>query len=260
MLATCRTSTVTISAATPGTRCLYKAVAIGHERCGLRDQLPLFINHPIAARRKELDYFASNGVWVKRPVSEAVRVRGNNPIIVKWVDTNKGDDLEPNIRSRLVAREIRRAGEEPIFAPTPPLGSLRTLLSLAATDIPGKKKCCRDSKPERRMQVTGFDISRAYLHAETDPSEPTYANLPAEDPDSSNGLCRLLKRHMYGTRKATDGWQQHYAKVMRDVGFKQGKASPCLFVHSEHNLMVSVHGDDFTVVGEKIEIDGFRSL
>jgi hypothetical protein len=92
------------------------------------------------ARRKEMEYFESMKVWVRRTGAESFRNMGKAPISVKWVDVNKGDDLNPNYRSRLVAREIRRHGEEPIFAPTPPLGSLRTILSLAATDLPGRMK------------------------------------------------------------------------------------------------------------------------
>ena len=111
------------------------------------------------ARRKELEYFAAKGVWVKRPIAEAREKCGKPPITIKWVDTNKGDDLVPNIRSRLVAREIRRHGEEAIFAPTPPLESLRTIMSLAATDLPGRVAWCRDGSSEERCQVGAFDIS-----------------------------------------------------------------------------------------------------
>ena len=59
------------------------------------------------ARKRELEYFASKGVWHLRPREEAYRVMGKAPISVKWVDTNKQDDENPPIRSRLVAREIR---------------------------------------------------------------------------------------------------------------------------------------------------------
>ena len=58
------------------------------------------------ARRKELQYFESKGVWHKRQRSEAYKFTGKPPISVKWVDVNKGDDEPPNYRSRLVAREI----------------------------------------------------------------------------------------------------------------------------------------------------------
>ena len=69
------------------------------------------------ARQKELQYFEVKKVWELRDSGEAVRRQGKPPISVRWVDVNKGDDNEPNSRSRLVAREIRRAGEDPIVAP-----------------------------------------------------------------------------------------------------------------------------------------------
>ena len=53
---------------------------------------------------------------------------------MKWVDVNKGDDVEPNYCNRLVARGIRRKWEDSIFAPTPPLEALRALLSAATTE------------------------------------------------------------------------------------------------------------------------------
>ena len=57
------------------------------------------------ARRKEIQYFRDKGVWDIRKISEA-RVRmGKRPITVRWVETNKGDDAHPNMRSRLVARD-----------------------------------------------------------------------------------------------------------------------------------------------------------
>ena len=40
----------------------------------------------------------------KRPIDEASRKTGKPPIIVRWVDINKGDDVSPSIESRLVAR------------------------------------------------------------------------------------------------------------------------------------------------------------
>ena len=56
------------------------------------------------ARRKELDDFEAKNVWLKKPISEARKATGKPPITVRWVDVNKGDDVQPNIRSRLVAR------------------------------------------------------------------------------------------------------------------------------------------------------------
>ena len=61
--------------------------------------------------RKELDYFHSKGVWDMRRIQEAWSKTGRPPISVRWVDVNRGDDEYPSYRSRLVAREIRMAGE-----------------------------------------------------------------------------------------------------------------------------------------------------
>ena len=88
------------------------------------------------ARRKELEYFESMKVWIKKPREDSFKHMGKPPISVRWIDVNKGDDLNPECRSRLVAREIRRFGEEPIFAPTPPLESSRPVLTFVATDLP----------------------------------------------------------------------------------------------------------------------------
>ena len=80
----------------------------------------------IEARRKELEHFCSKGVWIKRPKAEAKAKTGRGPISVRWVDVNKGDDLNPRYRSRLVARQMKahdRSGTS-CFAPTPPLEAL----------------------------------------------------------------------------------------------------------------------------------------
>jgi hypothetical protein len=209
-----------------------------------------------AARKKELDFFESKGVWIKKAMDEARKRTGKPPITVRWVDVNKGDDVEPNIRSRLVARQIRQPGEEAIFAPTPPLESLRTIISLASTDIDGRAPHVRDPASERRTQISAIDISRAYFNASMDEnSEPTYVMLPPEHPDHARGMCGLLMKHMYGTRAAADGWQQEYSGFMKSIGFKQGVASPCIFVHPTRGIACSVHGDDFTSTGEKRELD-----
>jgi len=59
------------------------------------------------ARRKELEYFAAKGVWRKRPKEEAKKRTGRQPISVRGVYVNKGDDIHPRHRSRLVARRLK---------------------------------------------------------------------------------------------------------------------------------------------------------
>ena len=79
------------------------------------------------ARAKELSFFHSKGVWVKRPQSMARSKTGRPPISVRWVDVNQGDDLNPNYRSRFVARELKALDKsnQSYFPPAPPLEALR---------------------------------------------------------------------------------------------------------------------------------------
>ena len=104
------------------------------------------------------------------------------------------------------------------------------------------------------MQVSVVDISRA----STEGCAPTYVQLPPEHPDHQRGMCGFLLKHMYGTQAAADGWQQEYAGFMREIGFTQGAASPCVFTHIARNICTSVHGDDFTSVGAKRQLDWFE--
>ena len=71
-------------------------------------------------------------------------------------------------------------------------------------------------------------------------------------------MCGLLRRHMYGTRWAADGWQDEYSSTLVELGFSQGVSSACVFSHPKRRIMVSVHGDDFTAAGPKNELDWFE--
>ena len=44
-------------------------------------------------------------VYEKRPIEECLRVTGKKPMAIRWVDTNKGDEENPEYRFRIVARQ-----------------------------------------------------------------------------------------------------------------------------------------------------------
>ncbi len=169
---------------------------------------------------------------------------------------NKGDDLCPRYRSRLVAVQLKahdRSGASS-FAPTPPLEALRTILSLAATTV-GDWRPCYEKTSEKRTQISLIDISRAYFNAKLDPGVETYVQLLEEDADCAS-MCAKLVRHMYGTRAAADGWQEEYSTFLVEfLKFEQGVSSPCVFRHPTRNLVMSVHGNDFATVGAKCDLD-----
>ena len=81
-----------------------------------------------AARAEEVEYVKKMHLYVKVPVSECVAKIGKQPISARWININKGDAGHPNYRSRLVAREINRRKRDDLFAATPPLEALTTIL------------------------------------------------------------------------------------------------------------------------------------
>ena len=82
-------------------------------------------------RQAKITTFISFPMFKMVPLADAYNYKG--PIGTMWVDVSKGDDEEPNCRSRLVAKDYRRKGDDSIYAPTPPLEAIRTLLMMAAT-------------------------------------------------------------------------------------------------------------------------------
>ena len=131
------------------------------------------------------------------------------------------------------------------------------VLSCAVSNIVGEAPKTWDPLSEDRMQILLIDISRAYFNAKTDDSRPTYVDLPPEA-NAPPGTCALLRRHMYGTQRAAEGWQDEYSSSLVAMGFVQGSASACVFMHRGKNIVLSVHGDDFTAAGPKRSLDWFE--
>ena len=63
---------------------------------------------------------------------------------------------------------------------------------------------------------------------------------------------------MYGTRDAAQNWEIEYVEFMESIGFRRGKSTPCVFWHKERQLRAVIHGDDFTLLGNEVELDWFR--
>ena len=58
----------------------------------------------LRARLKELQYIREKGVYKKISRQEAKKL-GLGVVGTRWIDINKGDDMNPNHRSRFVAKE-----------------------------------------------------------------------------------------------------------------------------------------------------------
>ena len=87
-----------------------------------------------AARQEEIRGAEAMEVWVKVPRIEAVAKTGKAPVGTILVDTDKGDGTSPNVRSRVVAQELRRESDFILFVATPPIEYVKYLVSRTASN------------------------------------------------------------------------------------------------------------------------------
>ena len=59
----------------------------------------------IAARKLEIAYAEKKPFWETNP-RKIAKDKGWKIVRSRWIDINKGDDLNPNYRSRMVGKEF----------------------------------------------------------------------------------------------------------------------------------------------------------
>ena len=145
------------------------------------------------AREEEMSFIRKMRLYDVVPIAEAYAHTGKAPIAGRWVDTNKGDSSNPQLRSRYVAKEFRRGVNHDLFAATPPLEALRTLLSMVAS-------VQRRQTTDREVTLMTMDVSRAFFYAPV--TRPVFVELPEEEGRNKSLLCARLRFSLYGTRDA----------------------------------------------------------
>ena len=200
----------------------------------------------VKARLKEIKFFRDRGVYTKVWRESHMKI-----INTKWLDVNKGDAENLNIRARLVGCEFATEKRDDLFAATPPLESLRMILSICASNQSSKSK-------DDNFIIMSNDVSRAYFYAPT--TRPIYIAIPKEDWEPGDeGKVAKLNLSLYGTRDAARNWAEKFTSVMVKMGFVRGMASPCNFHHPGRNISTTVHGDDFTSTGREGELKWFEA-
>ena len=174
---------------------------------------------------------------------------GGKVIDVRWIDTNKGDSKDPDMRSILVGTEFNQGRDDTLYASTPPLEALKAVLSYAATN---------NHEGGRRREVMINDVRRAYFYAKT--KRDVYIRLPAEDPDARPGLLGKLNLCLYGTRDAAKGWQETLSAHLEENGFVRGRGFPSLLHHPSRKIMTLVHGDDYFSSGDSESLEWMKGI
>ena len=161
-----------------------------------------------------MKFFRKMGVYTKVPRGVA-RANDCKIVTTKLLDVNKGDESNPNIRSRLVGRELKLDNRLDLFAATPPLESLRVVCSICASNHLGKD-------PYRIMAI---DVSRAYFFAKA--VRPVYIEIPSEDwEEGDQGNVARLNLSLNGTRDAAQNWTAEYSSHLSELGFVTGARKP----------------------------------
>jgi hypothetical protein len=121
--------------------------------CGMDGQAPVYRDQSTGkvldpklvhkAMEEEFSYMRGLPVW--KEYATLAELQKNHPDVdrgvigTRWVLVNKGDDLRPDVRARLVAQEVKTdhsvAGHDPtLFSATPPLEAMRAIISKSASD------------------------------------------------------------------------------------------------------------------------------
>ena len=178
----------------------------------------------LAARREEIDWVHSEGVYEIVPMQEC-KDAGMRPLDLMWLDTDKSVDLaHERIRSRLCAREhktkkqgkIQRAlPASQLLSAMPYLEAVKVLVSIMMSVSWWNK-----GKP---LKLRQYDISRAHVQGAA--QRLIYIKLPAEDRQKygEDKVGRLVKS-MYGTRDGSHIWQLDYVNLICGElgGFRRG--------------------------------------
>ena len=196
----------------------------------------------IAAMKKEIDSLRKTQTWRLVPLPEGVR-----PIGGKWVfrtkRNDKGDIIE--FKARWVAKGYsQKPGVDYLetYAPVAKMSSIRTLLSLSASND---------------WELVNMDVNSAFLNSHV--TEEMYVIQPEGFEESGPGgvklVCRMQKC-LYGLKQAPRNWNAVIDAWMVSYGFEISPADPCVYIYHANTsdvIIVLLWVDDLIVAGSNLK-------
>ena len=92
-------------------------------------------------------------------------------------------------------------------------------------------------------------------------SDTVFVRPPIEyypnGPDGRPPCLWRLNKAMYGLKQSPRLWQEHYASVMKSLGFRCCKSDPNLYCHSSKQLYVLAYVDDLLIAGDSDKAQEF---
>ena len=95
-----------------------------------------------------------------------------------------------------------------------------------------------------------IDVRRAHFTAKA--TREMAVQLPPELDDGTH-VAELVYT-MYGCRDAAFNWENEYSPYLEEIGFVRGGNFPAVYYHPLKLLELSVHGDDFSALGEEDDL------
>jgi hypothetical protein len=95
------------------------------------------------------------------------------------------------------------------------------------------------------LKLKQGDVTCAFLHADVEPGETIYVDMPLGfNVKSKNGKRQVLKlnKTLYGLRQSPRAFWKYITEKLKKCGLKQSKFDPCLFVGTD--VMCVVYVDD----------------
>lgn len=192
-----------------------------------------------AARFREMKYIRKKDVW-KFVTREEARNNGWKIIKTRCIDVNKGDDENPNYRSRLVAKEFNDGGSGGIVREHPPWEALRMLVREAST--------VRSKEEWKSKLIMVNDVARAFFEAPI--ARSVCVELPVEA-EAPGGTVGLLKMSFHGTRDAAANFQAEFKMSVQVIGFVQSRYNQSLYYCARRYIRTLVHVDDLISIGPR---------
>ena len=186
----------------------------------------------IEAANNEIEAMRTNNTW------ELVDLpKGRKAIPCKWVFRIKANELGEITRykARLVAKGYAQSygvDYEETFAPVVRINSIRTLLAVAMSE---------------GLTLVQMDVTTAFLNGELE--EELYMKQPEGfiDPSAPNKVLKLHKS-IYGLKQAPRAWNKLISTTLTELGFRQGKAEPCLFTLKSKSIVhLALFVDDIII-------------
>jgi hypothetical protein len=183
--------------------------------------------------KDEFDALIQNNTWTLVP-----KPFGANVVSGMWVFCHKynSDGSLARCKARWVCRGFSQQQGidfDETFSPVVKPCTIRIILSLAVSSS---------------WPIHQLDVKNAFLNGTL--NETVYCQQPSgfEDPSNPNLVC-LLKKSLYGLKKAPRAWFQRFATFIQTIGFSPSKSDTSLFIFqsSSHTAYLLLYIDDIVL-------------